>query len=285
MLGATTYPRVSPSDEVMRDVAEEMGVGHTFGHADVGVFFGTGRAGRNRARRSPTRTSAARGPRATACLHCGECMTGCRHNAKNTLVKNYLHLAEAAGVAGAPADDGDRASARGTATCPVPSGYAVDVRRTGRPGGRRTLHGRPGRRRRVGAGHPAPAAPDAAPGRPAARLPAARRALPHQLRGHPRRARPARRTPTSRAGSRSPRRSTPTRTPTSSRCATGAGRTCWRCSRRCSSTARRATDDRTLGARGPVVAPDRGRGRCARAGPCAPCTARGAGRSSRSCCW
>ncbi|MFL6083469.1 MAG: GMC oxidoreductase, partial [Mycobacterium sp.] len=28
----------------------------------------------------------------------GECMTGCRHNAKNTLVKNYLYLAEKAGA-------------------------------------------------------------------------------------------------------------------------------------------------------------------------------------------
>ena len=28
-------------------------------------------------------------------------MTGCRHNAKNTLVKNYLYLAEQAGAAGA----------------------------------------------------------------------------------------------------------------------------------------------------------------------------------------
>ena len=28
-------------------------------------------------------------------------MTGCRHNAKNTLVKNYLHLAETNGARGA----------------------------------------------------------------------------------------------------------------------------------------------------------------------------------------
>ena len=51
-----------------------------------------------RARPSPTRTSAAPGPTAPAASHCGACMTGCRHGAKNTLVKNYLWLAERAGV-------------------------------------------------------------------------------------------------------------------------------------------------------------------------------------------
>ena len=33
-------------------------------------------------------------------------MTGCRHNAKNTLVKNYLHLAEANGASVLPLDHG-----------------------------------------------------------------------------------------------------------------------------------------------------------------------------------
>jgi cholesterol oxidase len=33
-------PTMTPSDEVLRQVAEEMGIGHTFGMAPVGVFFG-----------------------------------------------------------------------------------------------------------------------------------------------------------------------------------------------------------------------------------------------------
>ena len=283
MLGATTYPRVSPSDEVMRDVAEEMGVGHTFGHADVGVFFGTGRAGEKPGEEVPDPYFGGAGPARHGCLHCGECMTGCRHDAKNTLVKNYLHLAEAAGVRVHPLTtvprirprDGDLSGA---------SGYEVDVRHTGRPGGRRTLAGRPGRRRGVGAGHPAPAAPDAAPGRPAARLPAARRALPHQLRGHPRRARPARRRRLHARGLDHlvdpPRPAHPRRA--------GALRARFEPAGAALGGARRRHDgDGRPHARRarPVVAPDRGRGRCARAGPCAPCTARGAGRSSRSCCW
>ena len=55
-----------------------------------------------RARRSPTRTSAAPVPTRSTCLDCGECMTGCRHNAKNTLVKNYLYLAEQNGAGCCP---------------------------------------------------------------------------------------------------------------------------------------------------------------------------------------
>ena len=38
------------------------------------------------------------GPARNTCLNCGECMSGCRHNAKNTLVKNYLYLAEQNGA-------------------------------------------------------------------------------------------------------------------------------------------------------------------------------------------
>ena len=34
------------------------------------------------------------GPKRKGCIHCGECMVGCRHDAKNTLDKNYLYLAE-----------------------------------------------------------------------------------------------------------------------------------------------------------------------------------------------
>jgi cholesterol oxidase len=92
MLGVVINPTMSPSDEVMRTVAEEMGVADTFGLTPVGVHFG-----------SPGVTVAdpyfgGAGPERTGCLGCGECMTGCRHNAKNTLPKNYLYLAERAGA-------------------------------------------------------------------------------------------------------------------------------------------------------------------------------------------
>lgn len=96
MLGVTTNPWTSPADEVMRQVAEDLGVGRTYRPTPVGVFFGDGDT------RPGTRVSdpffGGLGPDRRACTHCGECLTGCRHGAKNTLVKNYLHLAEKAGA-------------------------------------------------------------------------------------------------------------------------------------------------------------------------------------------
>jgi cholesterol oxidase len=59
----------------------------------VGVFFGAGPG-----RTVPDPYFGGAGPERTGCLECGECMTGCRHGAKNTLVKNYLWLAERLGV-------------------------------------------------------------------------------------------------------------------------------------------------------------------------------------------
>ena len=97
MLGVVQNPTMTPSDEVMQQVAEEMGVGDTFGMAPVGVFFGRdGRKEPGVEVADPFFGGA--GPRRRGCLEVGECMTGCRHNAKNTLVKNYLYLAERAGA-------------------------------------------------------------------------------------------------------------------------------------------------------------------------------------------
>ncbi|MEV0153605.1 GMC family oxidoreductase [Micromonospora sp. NPDC050686] len=92
MLGVTTYPVVTGADRAMRSVAERMGVGHTFHATSVGVHIG--RPGERVA--DPYFGGA--GPARTGCTHCGSCMTGCRHGAKNTLVKNYLWLAERLGV-------------------------------------------------------------------------------------------------------------------------------------------------------------------------------------------
>lgn len=93
MLGVTPNPHMTPSDEIIKAVADEMGVGHTFTLTPVGVYFGDG-PGVTR----PDPFFGGVGPERTGCIECGECMTGCRHNAKNTLPKNYLALAEAAGA-------------------------------------------------------------------------------------------------------------------------------------------------------------------------------------------
>ena len=93
MLGVVENPYFSPSDQAMKDVAEEMGVGHTFKMAPVGIYFGEGKGV---GARDPFFGGV--GPDRSGCQQCGACMTGCKFNAKNTLPKNYLGLAESAGA-------------------------------------------------------------------------------------------------------------------------------------------------------------------------------------------
>ncbi|WP_199435078.1 GMC family oxidoreductase N-terminal domain-containing protein [Qaidamihabitans albus] len=131
MLGVATYPRVTPADEVMREVAADMGIGHTFHPAQVGVFFGGEDTAPGQEVADPYFGGA--GPARRSCIHCGECMTGCRHGAKNTTVKNYLHLAEQAGA---------RVHPMTTVTEVRPlsgGGYAVSTVHTRRPWRRRTF--------------------------------------------------------------------------------------------------------------------------------------------------
>ncbi len=183
MLGVTPNPLHTPADEVMRQVAQQMGVEDTFRPTPVGVFFGG-------PGQTPSDTVAdpyfgGEGPDRNPCRNCGECMTGCRHNAKNTLVKNYLHLAEKNGAEVLPLTTVTRIAPR------ADGGYDVHVRYTKAKVRRRDAdpraHGRPGRAGRRGARHPAAAAPDEGRGAPPAPLRAPRRALAHQLRVHPRR--------------------------------------------------------------------------------------------------
>jgi cholesterol oxidase len=96
MLGVVENPLYTPADEVMEKVATEMGVGETFHPTPVGVFFGGPDDAQGTTVKDPFFGGA--GPDRRTCIGCGECMSGCRHNAKNTLVKNYLHLAEQNGA-------------------------------------------------------------------------------------------------------------------------------------------------------------------------------------------
>jgi cholesterol oxidase len=103
MLGVRTNPTMTPSDVHLKAVAERMGVGETFRLAPVGVFFGDGTDADGKSKALPGASVpdpyfGGAGPDRRACTECGECMTGCRHGAKNTLVENYLHLAERAGA-------------------------------------------------------------------------------------------------------------------------------------------------------------------------------------------
>jgi cholesterol oxidase len=92
MLGVTEQPTMTPSDVVIRQVAQEMGVGSTFRRTPVGVFFG--KAGQT----VPDPYFGGAGPARTGCVECGNCMIGCTVGAKNRLDVNYLYLAERAGA-------------------------------------------------------------------------------------------------------------------------------------------------------------------------------------------
>lgn len=130
MLGVATYPRMTPSDKVMLQIATDLGVADTFHAAQVGVCFD---AGPDAADGKPAAPGApvgdpyfgGAGPDRNACRHCGECMTGCRHNAKNTLVKNYLYLAEKLGATVHPLTTAVDVRRR------FDGGYDVITRRTG----------------------------------------------------------------------------------------------------------------------------------------------------------
>ncbi|MCB0386003.1 MAG: GMC family oxidoreductase, partial [Bdellovibrionales bacterium] len=91
MLGRTTNPEIHPADEQLKRIGEAMGVADTFEPTEVGVYFG-----------SPDEEVDpyfnGEGPLRKGCTYCGACMVGCRENAKNTLVKNYLYFARKKGV-------------------------------------------------------------------------------------------------------------------------------------------------------------------------------------------
>ncbi len=92
MLGVAEYQGVGPADKLLQEYGEEIGVGETFTNTRVGVFFD--RPGET----VPDPYFDGEGPERTGCMRCGSCMVGCRHGAKNTLVKNYLWFAEKLGV-------------------------------------------------------------------------------------------------------------------------------------------------------------------------------------------
>lgn len=119
MLGVVTNPSTTPSDEVMRQVAEDMGIADTYHPTPVGVYFG------EPGRRAADPFFGGAGPERTGCTECGSCMTGCRVGAKNTLVKNYLYLAERAGARIVPLTTVTNLKRRDDGT------YELALRRTG----------------------------------------------------------------------------------------------------------------------------------------------------------
>jgi cholesterol oxidase len=92
MLGAARNPKLWKADDLLKQMAEERGMGHTFRATDVGAYFGESGV------TVADPFFGGDGPERAGCQHCGGCMVGCRHNAKNTLPKNYLYFAEKNGA-------------------------------------------------------------------------------------------------------------------------------------------------------------------------------------------
>tara|TARA_R110001583_G_scaffold69450_2_gene196912 strand:+ start:2094 stop:3662 length:1569 start_codon:yes stop_codon:yes gene_type:complete len=92
MLGAAKNSKLYEADLTIQEIAKDLGKEHHFESAKVAVYFGE--AGK----KVDDPYFKGKGPNRTGCIHCGACMTGCKHNAKNTLDKNYLYLAQQLGA-------------------------------------------------------------------------------------------------------------------------------------------------------------------------------------------
>lgn len=136
MLGVVVHENDDPADQLLREFGEEIGVGDTYRKTPVGVYLD------NPGETVPDPFFGGEGPDRTGCTLCGRCMVGCPHGAKNTLVKNYLWLAERRGVAVTP--DRTVTEIRPLGGEDGSEGYAVTSERSSMlPGrGRRTLTAR-----------------------------------------------------------------------------------------------------------------------------------------------
>ncbi|MCG6656986.1 GMC family oxidoreductase [Halomonas campisalis] len=97
MIGVTKSQYENAADEALEDTARRMGKADTYRTVNTGILFPEDPADDSGADRGDP-YFAGKGPRRNSCRYCGGCMLGCRHNAKNTLVKNYLWFAEGNGV-------------------------------------------------------------------------------------------------------------------------------------------------------------------------------------------
>ena len=96
MLGVIENRILGPADHFLKRAADAAGVGHTFYRTNVAVFEPP--EGEPAGKTYPDPYFGGEGPARCTCIACGGCMVGCRYNAKNSLDKNYLYLAEKHGA-------------------------------------------------------------------------------------------------------------------------------------------------------------------------------------------
>ncbi|MCX6057385.1 MAG: GMC oxidoreductase [Chloroflexi bacterium] len=112
MLGRVTCPTFHLQDDYLKQTAEALGVGHTYGPVPLGIYFGD--------ENTPDPFFGGAGPTRNGCTECGACLAGCAPGAKNTLDKNYLYLAEKNGVQILP-------ERKATLIEPIEGGYRVEM--------------------------------------------------------------------------------------------------------------------------------------------------------------
>ena len=95
MLGAEATKSFGDADHTLKLLADSIGKSDSFEPTKVSVYFGK-KGAEGQEVQDPYFKG--EGPTRSGCISCGACMTGCRHNAKNTLDKNYLYLAKKQGV-------------------------------------------------------------------------------------------------------------------------------------------------------------------------------------------
>jgi cholesterol oxidase len=91
MLGVTENPLINKEDNILKEIAKDLGRESEFSNVDVGVYFGD-------QNKEVDPYFNGEGPLRSGCVGCAGCMVGCRFNAKNTLVKNYLYFARKNGA-------------------------------------------------------------------------------------------------------------------------------------------------------------------------------------------
>lgn len=127
MLGSTPNPVRTRGDEILAEIAAEMGRADHFHATEVAVFFGKPGV------RVPDPYFEGKGPARVGCTHCGACMTGCRVGAKNTLDRNYLYLAEGLGCRIEPETEVTHVTQQANGT------YRIDTKGSAGRGGRRSF--------------------------------------------------------------------------------------------------------------------------------------------------
>ncbi len=127
MLGSATNPVRTKGDEILEEIAEDMGRKEDFHPTEVAVFFGKPGV------KVPDPYFDGKGPDRVGCTHCGACMTGCQVGAKNTLDRNYLYLAEGLGCRIEPETEVTHVTQESNGT------YRIDTKGSFGRGGRRVF--------------------------------------------------------------------------------------------------------------------------------------------------